>query len=503
MSQLRLSAMSVQEKHTNDCLEDEEEEEMDPRIQTELNRLNEASNEINKYENQLDEARTKHRSTLSESSQELKSLSRNMRKTISRARAYYELKAESKRAQEETIRAAGLYQMANSIYRAAKETIMLAEEKLTHEGQTAELSTAWQEMLNHATIRVAEAEKEKRNRQEEHHRTAKTFAELELQLQMNEKLYPKSIEKARAYFEKKTEMEQELEQQKQNVISLQKRLQEAKTEYSSALKNLEQISEELHEKRKLKALLQYPREPGVGAESETSKCLSISEMNLGSLTLSTGSDEEYSSESSSSEDDFSKDQDSDQNSQDEIHSDRVDNMDMPPFPRPETPLPPQPPTPPTTPIFPSDSPISPQFPGFVSPPSYTVYSSSPSSSFSSSSIITCPATSTSSWLSSEFCSISLSPNLISSPTSVPTSPEEKPFALSASPSLESRSVEGAVNEDAVSVAEPAKITDKKHERERAPIKIFTAFRERFLSKPFVRSGAKLERGDTSEEDISI
>lgn len=78
-----------------------------------------------------------------------------MRKTISRARAYYELKAESKKAQEETIRAAGLYQMANSIYRAAKETIMLAEEKLTHEGQTAELSTAWQEMLNHATIRVS------------------------------------------------------------------------------------------------------------------------------------------------------------------------------------------------------------------------------------------------------------------------------------------------------------------------------------------------------------
>lgn len=74
------------------------------------------------------------------------------------------------------------------------------------------------------------------------------------------------------------------QQQKQNVISLQKRLQEAKTEYSSALKNLERISEELHEKRKLKALLQYPREPGVGAESETSKCLSISEMNLGNFS---------------------------------------------------------------------------------------------------------------------------------------------------------------------------------------------------------------------------
>ena len=45
-----------------------------------------------------------------------------------------------------------------------------------------------------------DAEKEKRKREEEHHRTAKSFADLELQVQMNEKLYPKSIEKARYVF---------------------------------------------------------------------------------------------------------------------------------------------------------------------------------------------------------------------------------------------------------------------------------------------------------------
>ena len=73
------------------------------------------------------------------------------------------------------------------------------------------------------------------------------------------------------------------QQQKQNVIFLQERLQEAKSEYAEALQNLEHISEELHEKRKLKAVLRYPRQPGVGAESENSKCVSVTEMNLGNF----------------------------------------------------------------------------------------------------------------------------------------------------------------------------------------------------------------------------
>lgn len=53
------------------------------------------------------------------------------------------------------MRAARQYQTANGIYRAAKETIALAELRLIdHDSQSAQLSSAWQEMLNHATVRV-------------------------------------------------------------------------------------------------------------------------------------------------------------------------------------------------------------------------------------------------------------------------------------------------------------------------------------------------------------
>lgn len=495
--------------------DDDDEEEVDPRIQVELNRLNEASNEINKYENELDEARSKHRTTLTESSQELKSLSKNMRKTISRARNYYELKAQSKRAQAETIRAAGLYQTANSVYRAAKETIMLAEEKLTHEGQTAELSAAWQEMLNHATIRVVEAEKEKRMSEEEHSRTAKTFAELELQLQMNEKLFPKAIVKARAYFEKKAEMEQELEDQKRNVIFLQEKLQEAKSNYSGALKNLERISEELHEKRKLKAVLQYPREPGVGAESENSKCDAASEMNLGSLnlsSLSTESEGEYSSETSSLDEIFnSETQDTDlQETVDEKRPenfrDLADYMHSSPMLSPDSPFPLIPPAPPTTPSSPTDSIMSPPFSESTSTQSKTFLPFSPSSS--STSFLSCTSgslTSMTSTISKSFSSISLNQSSTSPSPSGPASPDgESSSEDHVPPLLEKRSVEGALSEDDVPVSERQPETNAvKPEREKVPIKIFTAFRQRFLSKPIVRAGAKVERQDTSEDEISL
>ena len=51
------------------------------------------------------------------------------------------------------MKAARQYQSAIGIYRAAKETVALAEHRLV-EGGEVQLSSAWQEMLNHATTRV-------------------------------------------------------------------------------------------------------------------------------------------------------------------------------------------------------------------------------------------------------------------------------------------------------------------------------------------------------------
>ena len=221
-------------------------------------------------------------------------------------------------------------------------------------------------------------------------------------------------------------------------------------------------------------------------------------------SLSNESDGDYSSDACSSEDGFRKDHLPEKHPQDEKTEDKKNERHLDLTNHPETTDSQQAPTPPTTPICSSDSSVSPQLPGFASPPSYTVFSSSSSSSFTSSSFFTCPSTSTTSQLSPGFSSISLNHSSVTpSSISAPVSPDENPLDSSGFPKLEKRSVEGALNEGERSVPETAKIETKKPERERGPIKIFTAFRERFLSKPIVQSGLNLEKEETSEEDISI
>ena len=63
-----------------------------------------------------------------------------------------------------------------------------------------------------------------------------------------------------------------------------------KTRYAEALRLLEGVSMEIHECRRSrqKLMLQFPREPGVGAESD-SLCSSISDVNIGECIMATSS----------------------------------------------------------------------------------------------------------------------------------------------------------------------------------------------------------------------
>jgi SH3-domain binding protein 5 len=83
---------------------------------------------------------------------------------------------------------------------------------------------------------------------------------------MLEKDLKSAIQKSRSYFEQKEEFQNKLMAQKQRVEALQLQVAQAKHNYSETLKSLESISEQIHEKR---AALR-PREPGVGAEKNSS-----------------------------------------------------------------------------------------------------------------------------------------------------------------------------------------------------------------------------------------
>ncbi|CAG9772450.1 unnamed protein product [Ceutorhynchus assimilis] len=247
-----------------------DKDELDPRIQIELEKLNTTTDEINKLEIEYDEANTTFRMLLNESTRRLKLLTKKLGSCIEKARPYYDLLEIAKKQQKECQEAALQYQRASGIHAAAKETVALAEQRFLTNQHEWQFDNAWQEMLNHATMKVMEADTQKAERGRDHQIKASIYKETDENLKQLEEKLQKFIIKSRPYFDEKALCQDQLNTQKQRIESIKKEIIKTKNFYSQTLKNLEQISNEIHMKRQGKQcdddLLTRPREPGVGAE---------------------------------------------------------------------------------------------------------------------------------------------------------------------------------------------------------------------------------------------
>ncbi|KAG7500484.1 SH3 domain-binding protein 5-like [Solea senegalensis] len=248
------------------------EEELDPRIQEELEHLNQASDEINKLELQLDDARSSYRRILTDSARKLNTQGSQLGACIEKARPYYEARRLAKEAQQETQKAALRYERAVSMHSAAREMVYVAEQGLLADRNT--MDSTWQEMLNHATSKVNEAEEERLHSEREHQRVTQLCQQAEARVQTLQKSLKKFIVKSKPYFELKAQFNHILEEHKAKVIQLEEQVAKVKTRYSVALRNLEQISEQIHARRgQLRASRAHPavcggRSSPVGAEAE-------------------------------------------------------------------------------------------------------------------------------------------------------------------------------------------------------------------------------------------
>uniref|UniRef100_A0A8C6SJI9 SH3 domain-binding protein 5 n=1 Tax=Neogobius melanostomus TaxID=47308 RepID=A0A8C6SJI9_9GOBI len=257
-------------KNGGHCEEDahcaEEDEEVDPRIQGELEKLNQSTDDINRWESELEDYRQRFRAVLVEATLKLDEQMKKIGRAVDDSKPYWEARKVARQAQIEAQKATQEFQRAMEILRAAKETIALAEERLLEE-DSRQFDSAWQEMLNHATHRVMEAEQERTRSEAEHRKTATNYNSCISHMKQLEKKLKRSINKSRPYFELKSKYYAQLEQLKRQVDEHQNKLVIAKTEYRTALRNLESISEEIHAQRRSLAL--GTREQGVGAEKDS------------------------------------------------------------------------------------------------------------------------------------------------------------------------------------------------------------------------------------------
>ncbi|XP_034191654.1 uncharacterized protein LOC117609434 isoform X3 [Osmia lignaria lignaria] len=236
----------VQKESADDS--DRIDDAVDPRVQIELERLNTATDDINKLEVDLDEARATFRELLCESTLKIDTLAKKLGSCIEKSRPYYDARFKAKEALHETQKAAVRFERANSQHAAAKEMVYLAEEGLRTEGRC--FDHAWQEMLNHATARVNESEHERALSEAEHRHTTALYHRAEHEVQRLQRELKRAIAKSRPYYEMKAHFNQMLEEQKLRVSALERSVGEAKMTYAEALRNLEKISDEIHRTRK-------------------------------------------------------------------------------------------------------------------------------------------------------------------------------------------------------------------------------------------------------------
>ncbi|XP_056641249.1 SH3 domain-binding protein 5 [Diorhabda sublineata] len=246
---------------------------VDPRVHVELERLNNATDEINKLEVELDECRTSFKQLICESTLKVDAIRVKLGMCVERARPYYEARFYANEIFKQSQIAASKFEKANSAHSAAREMVYLAEQGLG--GRT--LDPAWQEMLNHATQRVNDAERERGVAEIEHriacvkHEAANTKVQ-SLQKELKRAITKSSLSIRRSllqmsnilsqhdlmflpYYEMKAHYNQLLEKQKAKVHALESQVSNAKLTYADALKSLEQISDEIHQNRKRVSLL--------------------------------------------------------------------------------------------------------------------------------------------------------------------------------------------------------------------------------------------------------
>ena len=128
-----------------------------------------------------------------------------------------------------------------------KTTVMTAEEGFQERGVE---NQAWKEMINHATTRVNDSETEKNLSEEDHRIKSMAYPDAEKKVAGLQKSLKRSIKKSREYFDVKEHLNQTLDDQKRQIQMIEETIMMTKRGYADSLKELETISEEIHESRR-------------------------------------------------------------------------------------------------------------------------------------------------------------------------------------------------------------------------------------------------------------
>lgn len=223
-------------------------------IERDLDALSLSGTTINELEIQLVHSRGLYKRTLEECKQRLEGLRRRLNTSIQRSEPFLDVYRRAREVQEASNRAAARFDKANSQHAAAKEMINVAEQQLGDRlgdpSSPSALDLAWQEMLNHATGRVVETEKERRDSELEHKQVLEQCTAVMEEYRAIERKLRSHIVKSKPYFEERYRCQQRLLQIRHHIQGLEKRIVDTKRLYATTLKRLETLNTEIHARRR-------------------------------------------------------------------------------------------------------------------------------------------------------------------------------------------------------------------------------------------------------------
>jgi hypothetical protein len=207
-----------------------------------------------------DNARDKFRQIHSEWSKRSEEIKKKYDTAIKKSRPYYEAGkqhfistksilfsvAEERKLREQAQTAAIRFERANTMLQVAKQQVKLTQDSLSRQKV---FEPECLEVLNHHVQRVNEAEQERVEAEEAHKQISQQMIQCTLHVRQVAKDNSRSIKKTRHYFDMHLDYKRRLEQQKQLISKLEVEVKQKKRDYTSSLRNLEQISDSIHEER--------------------------------------------------------------------------------------------------------------------------------------------------------------------------------------------------------------------------------------------------------------
>eukprot|EP01137_Pigoraptor_chileana_P009463 Opistho-2@57777 len=223
------------------------DEAVDPRVKGALDALNMATDDINRLEKQVSDAKLYYQGTVLETEKQLKAIAAKMGKSVMKAKPYYDAKTRAKQAQAEAHDAAKVFEKACMDYDYAKKLIKSAEEKVT-KGEMS-FDAAWQELMNQMTEKVNSAEVIKNKAAKEHHVRTNAAASSMKEVERLSKELKKAVEKSAPYYAARDKSDRLRDDSWAKVEKLELDYKFAKRYVADALDNLNAISMEIHDRR--------------------------------------------------------------------------------------------------------------------------------------------------------------------------------------------------------------------------------------------------------------